>query len=104
MVMDVDEPVAPRLLVMLNLGAPGPAAELATGRASWYAREALRREYEVSLATLEAAGPVMGLVTSAGDVNRRLATAVVGPLMQTAPGEETTARVVVSDQGDSWGS
>ncbi|HUQ64202.1 MAG TPA: DUF58 domain-containing protein [Acidimicrobiales bacterium] len=104
MVMEVEEPVAPRLLIVLSLGANGYAAEQAAGRAAWYAREALRRDYDVRLATVEAAGPVVGLVASASDVNRRLATAINGPLKVASGPEGITATVQVTEAGDTWGS
>lgn len=104
MVMEVEEPVAPSLLIVLDLGSPGTAAEQAAGRAAWYAREGLRRDYDVRLATLEAAGPAVGRVSSEHDVNRRLATAVAGATRLKPPRQGTAATVVVSDEGDTWGS
>jgi hypothetical protein len=103
MVMEVEEPVAPRLLIVVNLFGSRNTAEQAAGRAAWYAREALRRDYDVRMATLEAAGPVIGTVPSEHDVNRRLATAVAGPPKLVGNGEGVTAVVDVSDEGDAWG-
>lgn len=104
MVMEVEEPVAPRLLIVVNLLGSYRAAEQAAGRAAWYALEALRRDYDVRMATLEVAGPVIGAVSSSHDVNRRLATAVMGPPRLVGSREAVTATVDLSDEGDAWGS
>jgi hypothetical protein len=99
--MEVEEPWAPALLIVVSLGAGGHAGEQAAGRASWYANEAIRREYQVRMATLEAGGPVQGEISSPSDVNRRLAAAVPGPIRMTASGGRVAA-VEVSDEGDRW--
>nr|MDQ6928394.1 DUF58 domain-containing protein [Actinomycetota bacterium] len=106
MVMDVDEPIAPKLFIVLNLSGHGHAAEQAAGRAAWYAFEALRRDYEVRLATLEVGGPVIEAVSSQRDVNRRLATAIAGPPRLIGSADGVSATVDVSDDGDedTWGS
>jgi uncharacterized protein (DUF58 family) len=103
MVMEVEEPVAPRLLIVVNLLGSRHAAEQAAGRAAWYAREAIRRDYDVRMATLEVGGPAIGAVLSEHDVNRRLATAVGGPPRLVGNSEGVSALVDVSDESDAWG-
>lgn len=98
-VKEVDETQTPELVLVLHLGVAGDAAELAAGRASWYAAEGLRRGCSVVLVTREATGPAGGPVRSLSQLNWRLAAAVLGP-----PG---VARVrgrhlVVTDEGDTW--
>ena len=104
MVKEVEEPGAPRLVIVLDLGGGGLAGEMAAGRAAWYAYEALRRGYEVVLATAEPAGPVTAPLGPPRDVNQRLARVVRGtppvPLHRPA----TAAVVTVTPQGDSWPS
>jgi uncharacterized protein (DUF58 family) len=101
-VKEAEEPQSPRLSLVLELGADGPAGEEAAGRASWYASEALRRGYQVVLTTFEMDGTVAGPVATALMVNRRLARAVRGRPRVPAR-ERGRARVLmVTDGGDWW--
>ncbi len=101
-VKEVEEPGAPRLVVALDLGGGAAAGELAAARAAWYAYEALRRGYEVVLATAEPSGPVVGRMGPPTDVNQRLARAVRGKPRLPAAGAGRAAVVVVTPEGDSW--
>jgi uncharacterized protein (DUF58 family) len=101
-VKEVEEPGAPRMVVILDLGGGSAAGEAAAGRAAWYAYEALRRGYEVVLATAEPGGPATGRVGPPSDVNQRLARAVRG--VPPAPPPGRAAVVTVTPQGDSWPS
>lgn len=103
-VKEVEEPGAPLLVVALDLGGGAAAGELAAARAAWYAYEALRRGYEVVLATAEPAGPVTGRVGPPTDVNQRLARAARGTPRLPADGRARTAVVTVTPEGDSWPS
>jgi uncharacterized protein (DUF58 family) len=113
-VKEVEEPVAPVLTLLLDLGLGGPAGEEAAGRAAWYMNEALQRGVEVVLATCEpesvrallaepdtGGAPLWAPVRSPDEVIRRLARASVGPPPEAdvAPG----GRVLrVSPRGDTW--
>lgn len=101
-VKEVEEPAAPRLVVALDMGGGGVAGEAAAGRAAWYAYEALRRGYEVVLATAEPAGPVTGRIGPPTDVNQRLARAARGNPRIPPAGPATSAVVMVTAQGDTW--
>lgn len=101
-VKEVEETAAPRLVVALDLGGGGVAGEAAAGRAAWYAYEALRRGYEVVLATAEPAGPVTGRIGPPTDVNQRLARAARGAPRLPARGPAISAVVLVTAEGDSW--
>lgn len=102
-VKEVEEPAAPRLVVALDLGGGGAAGEAAAGRAAWYAYEALRRGYEVVMATAEPGGPVTGRVGPPTDVNQRLARTVRGAPRLPAAGAGVRAAVVtVTPLGDAW--
>ena len=101
-VKEVEEPAAPRLVVVLDMGGGGVAGEAAAGRAAWYAYEALRRGYEVVLATAEPDGPSAGRVGPPTDVNQRLARAARGTPVVPAGGPGRAAVVMVTAQGDSW--
>jgi len=103
-VKEVEEPGAPRLVVALDLGGGAAAGELAAARAAWYASEALRRGYEVILATAEPTGAVTGRVGPTTDVNQRLARAVRGTPRPPAGGPARAAVVTVTPDGDSWPS
>ena len=120
-VKEVEEPGAPRLVVALDLGGGGAAGEAAAGRAAWYAYEALRRGYEVVLATAEPGGPVSGpggrsdhqsrgsrpvtgRMGPPTDVNQRLARAVRGKPRLPAGAPTPGAVVTVTPEGDSWPS
>jgi uncharacterized protein (DUF58 family) len=101
-VKEVEEPAAPRLVVGLDMGGGGVAGEAAAGRAAWYAYEALRRGYEVVLATAEADGPVTGRIGPPTDVNKRLARAARGAPRLPASGPGRSSVVMVTALGDSW--
>jgi uncharacterized protein (DUF58 family) len=101
-VKEVDEPAAPRLVVALDMGGGGVAGEAAAGRAAWYAYEALRRGYEVVMATAEPAGQVTGRVGPPTDVNQRLARAARGAPRLPSGGAGRSAVVMVTAQGDTW--
>lgn len=103
-VKEVEEPGAPRLVVVLDLGGGAAAGEAAAARAAWYGYEGLRRGYEVVLATAEPAGPVTGRVGPPTDVNQRLARAVRGKPQVPAGGPAQGAVVTVTPEGDSWSS
>ncbi len=103
-VKEVEETGAPRLVVALDLGGGAAAGELAAGRAAWYAYEALRRGYEVVLATAEPTGAVTGRLGPSTDVNQRLARAVRGKPTLPAGGPGRAAVVTVTPEGDSWPS
>jgi uncharacterized protein (DUF58 family) len=103
-VKEVEEPGAPRLVVALDLGGGAAAGEQAAARAAWYAYEALRRGYEVVLATAEPSGPVTGPVGPPTDVNQRLARAVRGTPRLPAGTATRAAVVTVTPTGDSWPS
>ena len=100
-VKQVEEPAAPRLDLVLDLGAGGSAGERAAGRAAWYAAEAQRRGYALVLWTAEPEGPVAASAASAVDANRRLAAAVGGPTGAPPPGAGAVLRVTA--EGDRWG-
>jgi uncharacterized protein (DUF58 family) len=109
-VKEVDELGAPRLLLGLDMGGGGAAGERAAGRAAWYALEALRRGYAVTLATSEFAGPersperrlVVGPAASQSDVIRRLAAAAAPGKLELGRDQPPGGVLVVSDRGDSW--
>ena len=103
-VKEVEEPGAPRLVVVLDLGGGAAAGEAAAGRAAWYAYEALRRGYEVVLATAEPGGPVTGPLGPASDVNQRLARAARGTGQPPPLRPGRAAVVTVTPEGDSWPS
>ena len=103
-VKEVEEPGAPRLVVVLDLGGGAAAGEQAAARAAWYAYEALGRGYEVMLATAEPNGAVTGRVGPPSDVNQRLARAVRGKPRPPTGGPKREAVVTVTPQGDSWPS
>ncbi|MGI8758055.1 MAG: DUF58 domain-containing protein [Acidimicrobiales bacterium] len=84
------------LVLVVDLGGGGPAAETAAGQASWIATEALRRGFQVVLATREPQGPVTGPVASPLAVSRRLARAVPGAPAPPPDGERRTITVAVT--------
>jgi uncharacterized protein (DUF58 family) len=101
-VKEVEEPGAPRLVIVLDLGGGGLGGETAAARAAGYAYEALRRGYEVVMATAEPAGPVTAPLGPPGDVNQRLARTVRGTPRSPVVPAATAAVVTVTPQGDSW--
>lgn len=101
-VKETEEPQAPVLHLVVDLGEGGAAGEAAAGRCAWYADEALRRGYQVTLTTVEDDLPLTDATPSMLQVNRRLARA--GPGAPPAPrGLARGVRVlVVAPEGDSW--
>lgn len=98
MVKELEEPADLRatLVVVVDLGGGGPVADTAAGQGSWIATEALRRGFEVVLATREPSGPVTAAVASPLAVSRRLARAVPGPPAPPASRAGFTITVVVT--------
>jgi hypothetical protein len=114
------------LRIVVDLPAPGPAAEIAAGRASWLAEEALRRGWLVHLVTVEPDGnppPPLPLVRAVGpppmpppwfggvhtvdapvvslhDIRRRLASAGFGRPTSDRSWKGLTR--VISPAGDEW--
>lgn len=101
-VKETEAPQAPVLHLVLDLGAGGDAGEAAAGRAAWYAGEALRRGYHVTLTTVEAGSVVTDAVPSMLVANRRLARATAGTPPRPRPPGGAVQVLVVSDQGDEW--
>ena len=101
-VKETEEPQAPALHLVLDMGAGGEAGEAAAGRAAWYAGEALRRGYRLTLTTVEDAHPLTDGAPSMLIVNRRLARAGVGPSPRPAEVERGLRVLMVTDEGDSW--
>ncbi len=100
-VKESEEPQAPVLHLVLDMGAGGEPGESAAGRAAWYGCEALRQGLRLVLATCEVGRTVVADVPTALTVNRRLARA--GPGRPERPARRRNARVlVVTDGGDSW--
>lgn len=100
-VKEADEPQAPVLHLVVDLGDGGPAAEDAARRAAWWAREALRRGHQLVLTTVEDGSTVVAPAPSVVAVNRRLARA--GPGRPVRPRAAAPARLlVVAAEGDSW--
>jgi uncharacterized protein (DUF58 family) len=89
MVKELEAPVAPVLCIAVDLRHGDDAAvEEAASRAAGLALAAITAGVPVSLLTAEAAGPRSGPVSSASDVNRRLARAVAGGLPAPPRGTE----------------
>lgn len=89
MVKELEAPVAPVLCIAVDLrGAGDDAVEEAASRAAGLALAALAAGVPVTLLTAEEGGPRSGPVASTGDVNRRLARAVAGPLPPPPRGTE----------------
>ena len=100
-VKEVEEPVAPALTLVLDLGRGDSAGEEAAGRAAWYMNEALQRGAQVVLATCEPGNRVSAPVDSTAEVIRRLARATLGPPPE--PDLPPGGRVLrVSPRGDTW--
>ena len=97
MVKELEAPVAPVLCIAVDLRRGDDAAvEDAASRAAGLALAAIAAGVPVTLLTAEATGPRSGPVSSAGDVNRRLARAVPGALPAPPRGTEP---IVVSAGG-----
>ena len=101
-VKETDDPQAPLLHLVLDMGAGGDAGEAAAGRAAWYAAEALRRGYQLTLTTVEDEYPLTDAALSTVQVNRRLARASLGPSPRLDGGPREALVLVVTDQGDRW--
>jgi uncharacterized protein (DUF58 family) len=101
-VKEVEDAGAPRLILVLNLGNGGMAAERAAGRAAWWALEALRREYELVLATAEGTRLVIEPARSWTDVNRRLAAAAPPGEPKVKLEGPVAGVLLVTPEGDSW--
>lgn len=100
-VKEAEEPQAPVLHVVVDLGPGGEAGELAAGRAAWWAGEAMRRSCQVVLTTTERTETVVAAVASPVALNRRLARA--DPGHPSRPAVRKPARLlVVSGEGDWW--
>ncbi len=97
-VKDLEEPRQPRAAMVLavDLGDGGAAAEEAAGKAAWVAAEALRRGYTLILATVEEHGPVTAVAASVLDASRRLARAVPGRPAPPPGSEAVTVTVAVA--------
>ncbi|MCI3949928.1 MAG: hypothetical protein K0R11_1862 [Acidimicrobiales bacterium] len=87
MVRELEAPGRARVTIVVDLRGPDEEAEAAAGRAAGLAIGALRAGVPVTLATLEADGPVAAPVTDAVAVGRRLARAVAGGPPSPTPGE-----------------
>lgn len=96
MVKELEAPVAPVLCIAVDLRTArldDVAVEGAASRAAGLALAAINAGVPVTLLTAEASGPRSGPVSSAGDVNRRLARAIAGGL---PPPPRGTDPIVVS--------
>lgn len=81
MTKELESPIMPALCLAVDLRGPtGDAVEAAASRAAGLALAALAAGLPVSMLTAEVAGPRRGPVTTPGEVNRRLARAIGGPL------------------------
>ena len=81
MVKELEAPVAPVLCIAVDLRrGSDDAVEEAASRAAGLALAAISAGVPVTLLTAERTGPRSGPVSSAGDVNRRLARAIAGAL------------------------
>ena len=89
MVKELEAPVAPVLCIAVDLrNGSDDAVEHAASRAAGLALAAITAGVPVTLLTAEATGPRSGPVSSASDVNRRLARAVPGLLPDPPRGTE----------------
>lgn len=101
-VKETEEPQAPVLHLVLDLGEGGGSGEAAAGRAAWYAGEALRRGYQVTLTTMEDGHPLTDAAPSLVQVNRRLARTGAGAPPRPKGSARGVRVLVVSDTGDTW--
>lgn len=100
-VKEADEPQAPALHLVVDLGGGGREGEDAAGRAAWWARQALLRGHPLVMTTLEEGRTVDAAVTTPLAVNRRLARAGAGH--PAVPRVRPPARMLlVTTEGDSW--
>ena len=100
-VKEADEPQAPMLHLVVDLGGGGQDGEDAAGRAAWWARQALLRGHALAMTTVEEGRTVVAPTPTPLAVNRRLARAGWGrPVVPLVP---APARVLlVTAEGDSW--
>ena len=101
-VKETEEPQAPVLHLVLDLGPGGEAGEAAAGRCAWYAGEALRRGYQVTITTMEDSHPLTDATPSMLQVNRRLARTGLGAPPRPQGVAHGVRVLVVSPEGDSW--
>lgn len=101
-VKETEEPQAPVLHLVLDMGDGGETAEAAAGRCAWYAGEALRRGYQVTLTTVEDGHPLTDATPSMLLVNRRLARAGQGSPPRPRGMASGVRILVVGAGGDSW--
>lgn len=101
-VKETEDPQAPVLHLVLDLGAGGEAGEAAAGRCAWYAGEALRRGYQVTLTTVEDGHPLTDATPSMLLVNRRLARAGPGAPVRPRGVARGVRVLLVGPEGDSW--
>lgn len=101
-VKETEEPQAPVLHLVLDMGPGGEAGEAAAGRCSWYAGEALRRGYQVTLTTVEDGHPLTDATPSMLLVNRRLARAGLGAPARPKGVARGVRVLLVGAEGDSW--
>ncbi len=81
MTKELESPIMPALCLAVDLRGPaGDAVEAAASRAAGVALAGLDAGLPVLMLTAESVGPRSGPVTTPGEVNRRLARAVGGPL------------------------
>lgn len=94
MTKELESPIMPALCLSVDLRGPvGDAVEAAASRAAGVALAGLAAGLPVLMLTAESTGPRSGPVTTPGEVNRRLARAIGGPLPVAPMG---TTPVVVS--------
>lgn len=94
MTKELESPIMPALCLSVDLRGPaGDAIEMAASRAAGLALAGLAAGLPVLLLTAETSGPRSGPVTTPGEVNRRLARAIGGPLPSAPMG---TTPVVVA--------
>jgi uncharacterized protein (DUF58 family) len=102
-VKELDEPAAPRLLMVVDLRPGGTAGEAAASRAAWYALEAMARGYVLTMMTEEPQRPVTAPVGSPRLAGRRLAVAVAAPAGPPVPARwDAGTMLVVTGTGDEW--
>ncbi len=80
MVKELEAPSSPALCLAVDLSGPTAAAEMVAARAAGLALLALRGGVAVTILTREIGGGRVGVAETPGEVNRRLARAVAGPL------------------------
>ncbi len=94
MTKELESPIMPALCLAVDLrGLAGDAVEAAASRAAGLALAGLAAGLPVLMLTAESSGPRSGPVTTPGEVNRRLARAIGGPLPVAPTG---TTPIVVS--------